>query len=184
MNEYFTGREQSLNDILEARDRRVEYQEQLINRYHSTMVSYKLNIPGPVKYNSLIKRIFDEGLSVFKHNLEQASIKTIDETAWYKDSGPEYFAVFYLEASEIKRITSQIEEIHALGRLYDFDVLDSQGRQVSRQELGIGIRKCLLCESSAFECGRSRRHEISELINYIEIMAKNYFNTKDDVVIH
>jgi holo-ACP synthase len=131
MNEYFTGREQSLKDILEARDSRVEYQEYLINKYKSTIVSYKLNIPGPVKYNSLIRRIFDEGLSEFKQKLEEASIQIVHETVCYKESGPEYFAVFYVKASEIKRITSQIEEIHALGRLFDLDVLDRQGRQVS-----------------------------------------------------
>lgn len=182
MSEYFTGREQDLKDILEARDTRVEYQEYLMNKYGMSIVSYKLNIPGPVKYNSLIKRIFDEGLSAFKQRIMEASIQIVYETVWYKDSGPEYFAVFDEEALMVKRIASLIEETHALGRLYDFDVLDSQGSQVSRQELGIGQRKCLLCENSAFECGRSRRHEISALIEYIQKIATDYFNTKDDVL--
>jgi holo-ACP synthase len=70
-----------------------------------------------------------------------------------------------------------MEETHILGRIYDYDVLNSKGRHIDRQELGIEARKCLLCEKNAFECGRSRNHEVSELIYKIENMAFNYFNS-------
>lgn len=175
MSEYFKGEEQVLQDVLEARDVRARYQEYLLDKYKSTIVSYKLNIPGPVKYSSLIKQIFDEGMLVFKQRLHEASISIVFEEVWYKNSGPEYFAVFNVDAVSIKQITSSIEETHALGRLYDFDVLNSDGSQISRQELGIEQRKCLLCENNAFECGRSRRHDVSTLLAHIGTMALEYF---------
>jgi len=62
---YFEGEEQTLSDILEARDTRVKYQQQLIDKYGSTIVSYKLNIPGPIKYNSLIKEIVGQSILLF-----------------------------------------------------------------------------------------------------------------------
>ncbi|MCM0650911.1 citrate lyase holo-[acyl-carrier protein] synthase [Clostridium swellfunianum] len=175
MSEYFKGEEQSLQDILEARDMRVEFQEYLLNKYKMTIVSYKLNIPGPVKYSLLIKQIFDAGLEAFKQKLSEASIDIIFEKVWYKNSGPEYFAVFNIIPVKLKQLTTSIEENHALGRLYDFDVVKADGTQVSRQELGIGQRKCLLCENSAFECGRSRRHEVSALLAHIEATTAEYF---------
>jgi holo-ACP synthase len=175
VSEYFSGEEQSVQDILEARDLRVRYQEYLLDKYKTTIISHKLNIPGAVKYNSLIKQIFDEGILVFKQRLEEASIRIVYEKVWYKDSGPEYFAVVHTDAYIIKQLTITIEETHALGRIYDFDVLKVDGTQVSRQELGSSKRKCLLCENNAFECGRSRRHEVSSLIAHIEAIASKYF---------
>ena len=173
----FEGKEQSLEEILKSRDERVEYQQYLLNTYRSTIVSYKLNVPGPVKYNSLIKEIFDEGLRAFKQKLEKLGIETVHEKVLYKHSGPEYFGVFnILSPYLVKKITTSIEEAHPLGRVYDFDVIDVDGKQLSRQDIGIELRKCLLCDKNAFECGRSRNHEISALLAKIESMAWDYFN--------
>ncbi|MFL0247256.1 citrate lyase holo-[acyl-carrier protein] synthase [Candidatus Clostridium stratigraminis] len=177
MSQYFSGEKQSLEDILEARDMRADYQQYLINKYGSTIVSYKLNIPGAIKYNPLVKEIFDEGLSAFKQKLGELLIDNVHEKILYKNSGPEYFAVFYENDKLIKKITADIEETHPLGRLYDFDILDAAGNQVSRRDLGLQPRKCLICESNAFECGRSRRHEVSELIEKIEEIAIDYFKS-------
>lgn len=179
MSLYFKGEEQSLNDILKAREMRARYQQYLLHKYKNTVVSYKLNIPGPVKYSPLIKEIFDEGLSAFKQKLDESGIETVHEKLLYKNSGPEYFAVFNLSPYLIKKLTADIEETHPLGRLYDFDVLNAEGKRIDRQELGMGLRKCLLCENNAFECGRSRRHEVSDLIARIENMAVNYFNHRN-----
>nr|WP_243428177.1 citrate lyase holo-[acyl-carrier protein] synthase [Clostridium rhizosphaerae] len=162
-------------DILDAREERVRYQEHLLIEYKCTIISYKLNIPGNRKYNLLIKQIFDEGLSIFNKKLDELSINKISEKIIYKDSGPEYFAVFNESEHKIKKLTTDIEEKHALGRLFDFDVISKEGKQISRKELGIASRRCFLCGNNAFECGRSRRHKISDLTDRIEKMALDYF---------
>lgn len=176
MSVYFKGEEQSLKDILRAREIRVQYQEYLLNKYKNTVISYKLNIPGPIKYNSLVKQIFDEGLTIFKSKLDQCLFKNLKEKTMYENSGPEYFGVFDAEPEKIKRLTTLIEETHPLGRLFDFDVLAPSGLQLSREEIGMKPRKCLLCGKNAFECGRSRSHEVEYLIAKIQRMALDYFN--------
>jgi holo-ACP synthase CitX len=176
MNVSFKGEEQNLQDILSSRDERAQIQKYFLEKYKSPLISYKLNIPGPIKYNSLIKEIFDDGLLAAKNELTKASIEIIDEKVLYKNSGPEYFASFKDTPSLIKEITTVIEETHPLGRLFDFDILDLDGNQLSRQELGRAPRKCLMCEKNAFECGRSRNHSIDELVDYIEKIALAYFN--------
>jgi holo-ACP synthase len=173
------GEAQTLQDILNARDKRVQFQQYLLQKYKSAIVSYKLNIPGPVKYNPLIRRIFDEGLQVFKKKLNELSIVIRYEEAFYENSGPEYFAVFESSSNistfVIKKVTVYIEETHPLGRLYDMDIVDASGKIFSREELGIGLRKCLICGNNAFACGRSRSHSIEELTEKIERMASEYF---------
>lgn len=172
---HFQGEEQSLHDVLKCRDMRVQYQQYLLNKYQNTVISYKLNIPGAVKYNLLIKKVFDEGLQIFKDKLNEISVVILEEKILYKNSGPEYFGVFNMPPYLIKKITIDIEDTHALGRLYDFDVLSGEGEQISRQELGKEQRKCLLCGSNAFECGRARRHTVEELIVKIRSMVEDYF---------
>lgn len=175
MSLYFKGEEQSLEDILRAREVRVEKQNELLNKYGSTVISYKLNIPGPIKYNSLIKKIYDEGLRVLEEKINENKVNILYEEEFIKNSGPEYLAAVDMPAALVKKITTSIEETHELGRLYDFDVLDEMGIQISREELGIDLRKCLLCDNNAFACGRSRAHGVDELINKIEAMAIDYF---------
>ena len=81
-------------------------------------------------------------------------MKVLHEQVTYKNSGPEYFAVINISSYIIKQVSTKIEEMHPLGRVYDYDVLNSKGTHIDRQELGIEARKCLLCDKNAFQCGR------------------------------
>ena len=45
----FIGAEAELPDMLNARERRVWVQEKLLAEYSGVLVSFTLNIPGPVK---------------------------------------------------------------------------------------------------------------------------------------
>ncbi|SHJ76118.1 holo-ACP synthase [Clostridium amylolyticum] len=177
MGIYFQGEEQSLQDILKAREIRQQRQRYLLNNFGNTLVSFKLNIPGPVKYNPLIKSIFDEGIKEFKIAIKNNQAKIIVEEVSYTNSGPEYFAILEKEAKALKSITIEIEDKHPLGRVYDFDVWEGLEHQLSREEMGMSPRECLLCHQNAFFCSRSRNHSVKELIYKIEDMALEYFNS-------
>ncbi len=169
------GVKQTLEDILKAREERVLFQQRLLETFKSPIIAYKLNIPGEVKYNPLIKKIFNAGLKEIKEILKKENIKIIYERTFYKDSGPAYFICFDSSHEVVKKICIGIEEKHPLGRLYDFDVLDKQGMQVSREDIHKQPRRCLLCNNNAFECGRSRAHDLKDLLLKVENMAKDYF---------
>ena len=73
------------------------------------------------------------------------------------------------EPLSIKKLMLSIEENTPCGRLFDIDVLTGSldgdiPVKVSREELGYGKRKCLLCESDAFTCVRSGRHRVPEVM--------------------
>lgn len=68
----------------------------------------------------------------------------------------------------IKKQAAIFEDRHALGRLFDIDVLIWQSdlqqvQPISRQALGQPTRRCLLCEQPTKVCARSRRHTVAEL---------------------
>lgn len=67
-------------------------------------------------------------------------------------------------AEKIKDLTTQIEEKHPYGRLFDMDVIGTDGQKLSRPS----YRKCLICDCQAQECARSRKHTIAEMQDKIE----------------
>ena len=52
------GQEVVLTDILACRERRVNIQNEYIQRYHCPVISFCMNIPGPIKTNEQIKKAF------------------------------------------------------------------------------------------------------------------------------
>ncbi len=52
----FIGAEAELPDMLNARERRVWVQEKLLAEYSGVLVSFTLNIPGPVRSFPMCRR--------------------------------------------------------------------------------------------------------------------------------
>ena len=148
--------EASLQDILNARENRVNRQKQLLQQYEKTLVCFTMNIAGPVKYTPLIAEGFRMGCEALAAQLGNAILFS---EKLPRHTGCEAFFVVAMEAQQVKAITTAIEEATPLGRLFDMDVLTPDGRKLDRGT----ERRCLLCEQSARVCGRSRAHTVEQL---------------------
>ena len=51
----------TITDMMNCRDRRVSIQNELISKYDKPVLSFCMNIPGPVKTNEQIRKAFDFG---------------------------------------------------------------------------------------------------------------------------
>jgi holo-ACP synthase len=92
----------------------------------------------------------------------------------WKNTGPEAIYVVDVDAELLKAAAAELEDEHPLGRLWDLDVIAPGQRVLSRKQLGLPARRCLLCERPAFECGRTRRHSLKELIAVIQRIVNSY----------
>lgn len=155
--------EVSLQEMLVTRERRAIRQKVLLSTYGKTMICFTMNIAGPVKNSSLIRRGYALGKRLLRQQLEVAGIPIAYSEEIQEKTGNE--AIFLLDADPlaVKAITVEIEDQPAVGRLFDMDVLCPDGRKVDRQELGLSGRKCLICGGPAQVCARSRTHTVSEL---------------------
>ena len=81
----------------------------------------------------------------------------------HQPTGDELCLLTDLEPLEVKRLMTQIEEDGALGRLFDIDVMTAESPKISRQQLSLPPRRCLLCEQQAAVCARSQAHDIRQL---------------------
>ena len=73
---------------------------------------------------------------------------------------------------ELKRALVDLEAAEVLGRLWDLDVTDPILGALSRQDFGLPVRRCLVCDEPAHACARSRAHSLSELLEVIEVILK------------
>ena len=174
-------REVTLPDMLEARDRRVWRQQELRDRYPGlTMVCFTMNIAGPVKNSPLIRRGFLYGCSQIRQQLMRIRKRAEYEVLFDEFTGNEGYFMIALPPLEVKRMTVEVEDGEPVGRLFDMDVLDPDGRKLDRTELNadrspdsgshsvsaagrIRPRTCLLCGRPAKECARNRTHTVGQL---------------------
>lgn len=156
----FNGPVVSLKQVLDSRSAYAERQQHLLSEGAQCLISFGLNIPGNIKCFPLAFRSFYEGLSVV-HRLFQDII--VHEEIMELPIGNKALIIVDAKAHDIKRKCICIEETHHLGRIFDFDVIDSEVGALSREILNMPPRKCFLCGNNAKICGRSQTHSIEEL---------------------
>ena len=165
----------SLEEILNARENRVKIQQKMLQKAPTCLLSFTLNIPGPVKVFTYTKWAYEVGSSIISKGVSLLNGDVLEQFEAKNETGWDGFFALNLPPEEIKTYLLEQEEHHPLGRLFDFDVLRTDGSKLSRQELGFPERTCLLCGNPAFLCGRSRTHSAQELLaKEIELM-ENFF---------
>ena len=147
----------TLEDILRARDARAAAQRRLLRTYRLPLVSFTMNIAGPVKFSPLIELAFDAGLEALRTALGQPVAAEIIRPA----TGCEALLVYDRPAAALKAACLTLETATPVGRLYDLDVLDTDGNKLSRLEQ----RTCLICGGPVTVCSRSRAHGLDAIVN-------------------
>lgn len=162
----FDGPEVELAEMLDARERRARIQRDLLAEAlpGETLLSATLSIPGPHKTSAVLECAFRELVRALESGFSGARVRS--RTRISDASGPELLMLVRMPALELKRLAIDVEEHHPLGRLADFDVVeltDGMPRPVSRTELGLAPRRCLICGGEAKACARSRAHTVKDM---------------------
>ena len=155
--------EVTLDQVLRCREERAERQRDLIQRYSKPVISFCMNIAGPVKTDNLIERGFRTGLRSLEGGLLACNARILSKQVLYAVTGPEAFFCVDLSAIKLKELTCRIEDRDSLGRLFDLDVIDTDLTKVERSALGKPERKCLICGNEAKVCSSRRIHTVKEL---------------------
>ena len=152
------GRAVALDDILAARDARVARQQAMLAQ-GGVLLSLTLVAPGAVKRSPLLDAIFAAALAALRPLVDdaRARLEAVD------DSGHHALYLLDGEARDWKTRMLALENRAPLSRLWDIDIIDRDGVAVSRRDLGLPPRRCLLCDADAKTCARERRHSIAAL---------------------
>ena len=166
-----TGNTVDLPQMLARRETRSQEQQQFLHAYHSPLISFSMNIPGPVKTNVLIRKAFTLGKNSLLSQLAHVKAVILDSLETHEDTGDELLlSIGNVSPEVLKDIAVNIEDSSPAGRLYDIDIIDIDGRKLSRPH----YRKCLICEKQAQECARSRTHTVREMQDAVEKLLRKF----------
>jgi holo-ACP synthase/triphosphoribosyl-dephospho-CoA synthase len=158
------GKPVSLEAMLDRREARAADQRRLQAETGMPLISFTLNIPGPYKNAPLVRQCFDEGRRLIERVLRERNIPVqgiVDHAA--APTGPEITYALPAKPRELKSLMIPLEETHPLGRLFDIDVLDRDGRILDGRELRGRERSCLICGGPVWRCARERTHSAADL---------------------
>ena len=109
------GIEIDLIQMLDCRERRNFIQNELLDKYHCPVISFCMNIPGPIKTNQQIREAFLEGRGALTAVLEKASIAVLQSFDIAEPTGDEWIAAVNADAAAVKELTMEIENRHPFG---------------------------------------------------------------------
>lgn len=173
------AREAALVDILAAREARAARQAALREEYGMPVISFSLNIAGPVKDSPLLRRAFRAGAAELEAGLRAAGFPSLHREEVLAFTGCEGLYAVEGPALEIKRVCVSIEEDSALGRLFDLDVLDREGRKMDREETGARERGCVVCGMPGRGCASRRVHSVEALQAAARRIIEEHFSAAD-----
>lgn len=155
--------EHQLALLLEAREERWAKRQMYAARYPA-LLSMTACIPMPLRADKSVERWFlrtsDRTLAFLR---EGGLTPTLLEQGTGPD-GPWLMAGFPQVPQTLKERCVLAEETFPDGRLLDLDVTAQGGEAVSRRDLGLSPRRCLLCERPAAECASRAAHPREEVL--------------------
>lgn len=163
MSIFDIGEAVDLLTVLDNREWRSRLQDKLkVTNSDKIVISAKLNIPGPIKNNDILQKIFMDGWQTFVAGIECNS--QYEMLFAERVTGPEAFITVDGNLAAVKKTAILFEETYVLGRLFDIDVMASgqADYQLSREDLGFGPRLCLICGKPAKVCAKEQNHTLDE----------------------
>lgn len=165
----------TLAELLERKELRMKQQQEWLRRHSYPLISFTVNMPGPVKLNQSSYLVMQAAFDAIELVCSEHNWQIMDFLQTIQNTGPEFLLVIKeVSVVTLKKAMVSIEENHPLGRLMDIDVLDQSGQIYSRQEYGKNSRRCLICGEDAKICARSRQHSLPLLIATIKEMVDAY----------
>lgn len=174
MTDIFKGKAIAVQDLLDAKEEKARLIKGFLKE-NKTVVSLSVNMPGSVKNNQAAKVFFNAGIQVCDLYRIASNGKVLDRSSDLI-SGPRYIVGFdKFTAEEIKKATVSFEEKYPWTRMLDIDVYTKGGKQISREDIGLEPRKCLVCKKDAKICSSSAKHSEESLKKAITKLYKQAF---------
>lgn len=173
--------EATLAEVLEFREKKAFLQSDALRDHPGAwLLCLSMNIPGPEKASPSIVRAFRAGLDAIEKAVSDTGSDVFHKITLEENAGQ--FGLYAVSGTAgLKSLAITVEEEHPLGRLFDVDVISDTGHAVSRTEIGLPPRRCLVCMGDAKACGRSRTHSVRELQNKVYQIISGWEAMKNDI---
>ena len=170
--------EVTLADMLAARDARAAAQEAMRAAHPgAVLLSFTLNIPGPIKNSPAIERAFTFGCKAIEDILQSYPILGHEKRILF--TGCESLWAVEADALTLKAACTAPEDDLPLGRLFDIDVLTPDGIKIDRSAVGKPERGCMVCGAPGRGCASRRLHSVAQLQKAVWNLMDGHFAMQD-----
>lgn len=158
-----------LEEVLAGRDERAEWQRKWLSIKDPRgagaffVCQIGLNIPG------FPKRVPNDYFVINKCKklllAHWGAVMPVEERFLENGAGVCWQAAFDAAANDprrLKQIAVDAENALTAGRIFDIDIITAEG-SLSRIQMGMSARRCLICGDEAKICAREGRHSLEEL---------------------
>lgn len=136
--ELAANRTVSLPELLTSRECRQARQQAWQAQHASTLLVLTLVVPGAVKDSALTRNIFNLGWQALQQMGHEQNWHCLQAEALALSTGCEGFMALQADAQRVKDCAMQLEVQQPIGRLWDIDVLDPEGRIFIAPRSGAG----------------------------------------------
>ena len=156
--------------VLADRERRSAFTTRLADDTRAPVVVIAPNAPGPDKHPWWACALVEEVATHFRGTIKRINPSCDPITIWWREgeSGVSAHIAIDCPPELLKRVAVELEEAKDAFRMVDIDVHATSGRQLSRRDLGLRARRCIVCGGDAAACVRARTHSLSEVTTRIE----------------
>ncbi len=157
--------------ILRAREKRMDnVKDFFLKHEEDSLIMIKANIPGENKnypYTYYLIKVFLNSLRGTYSFFHVELFESVD--------GPYFLCGVKGKNPKIKNHLIKLEDTHTLGRYIDLDYFTDSVKSISRVDLKLPLRKCILCDNEAVICIRRGSHNLKDILNTIEKRTVYYF---------
>ena len=157
----------TLTDVLAAKERLAALQAELRSIHKTPIISITTNIPGAVKDSPASRSLLWTAVDRVRSMAREQGFAIAEERFNYPLTGPTAVVAIAGDPDKLKLFCIGIEESGYFARLFDLDVFDAAGRQLSRVGLGRTERTCFLCKQPAVLCRRLGSHASQDIMNNV-----------------
>lgn len=149
-------------------EERAAFVDELRRRHGSAVLTAGLNLPRGCPPDPSLAVVFRE----LERELGRVRVALQPCTRWPGEFRLAGVLPPTAEPRRVKRLVMAVERRHPLGRLFDLDVTAADGRRLSGEDEGRGLRACFLCPRPALECRRLRRHEPGAVVDHVLLLCR------------
>ncbi len=172
MKEIYRERKR-MEEMLKIKEDRYKRQIEILSEYEGCLLTLTLNIPGEIKRNDLYTNFHFEGIDLVKSRLKDISMELKYEEYISREEGLEWLGIVDGNKFDLKKEMIDLEGEREVNRILDIDVFDRDHNPISRGDLGLERRKCLICNDDAKLCIRSRKHSYEDLVIRVDDLIEN-----------
>lgn len=154
---------------------RAQRQRRLVAEHSQPLITLTTHLPKHMAQGTYAKQLFQISLNAVCNQLIEHNLCLLKSEVINQDIGDEaMFVIAGTSASKLKRAMIMLEKNHLLGALMNVDVMDHEGKMISRKSCEIEPRKCLICDNAASYCSTIRKHSSDELETKVIAMLENH----------